>query len=70
MGLFAFIVQNPGPIDERHGTENVILPPSGLVKNALAIGVTISVMMMPSISGVIVFAMLLRFIVISMVAYH
>ena len=66
--LFAFIVQKPGPIDEKQGTENVILPPSGLVKNAPAIGVTM--MPIPIISGMSVFAMRLRFMVISMVAYH
>ena len=66
--LLAFIVQKPGPIDEKQGTENVILPPSGLVKNAPAIGVT--TIPMPIMSGMSVFAMRLRSIVISMVAYH
>ena len=53
-GLFAFCVQKPGPMDERHGMENTILPPSGLVKKALVTGTVIPPM--PIVSGISIFA--------------
>ena len=49
------IVQKPGPRDDIHGTENAIVPPSGCVKNAPAIGDTITPM--PITIGMSVFAM-------------
>ena len=54
VALFAFSVQNPGPIDETHGIENTINPPSGLVKKALATGTVI--LLIPTMSGMSTFA--------------
>ena len=55
VGLFTFSVQNPGPIDEIHGMENAIVPPSGLVKKAPVIGDVIT--LIPIVSGTSTFTM-------------
>lgn len=54
--LFVFSVQKPGPIDERHGMENAIVPPSEFVKRALVIG-DVVIAPIPIVSGISTFAM-------------
>ena len=51
VGLFVFNAQKPGPIDEMQGMENAIVPPSELVKKALAIGDTSSPMPTASVTS-------------------
>ena len=65
MGLFVFSVQKPGPIDEIHGMENAIVPPSELVKKALVIGIV--KMPIPIISGISIFAMFFDILLVFMV---